>query len=1210
MSNKSPFESLGASARWGSWQIQLAELGGPNPLLHFESNTLNHIDLTRAHPSGIAQFISTGQVKLSNLVRDPLALSRANIAAKRIHRKAKELSVGFGVESIYLAGGLASLKSEGFDLSLPILLWQISLTESSDDFLLSRVSAPQVNPELAAVFENQFDVQIDQAKLLANLDVATDLVPMSVLEYLSDLGSDAKNLELKRVLAIGNFVTEIGVNSRLQAYRPSIVDSLASEVQATQKTELRPVLPFLALDSIEERIIARALAGESFAVETLPGCGYTQTVATLLANFAFDGKRVLLVANRMQTVNEVMQRLQDASLAGVIVRTSSTWLDVVAGISRNEKAKPDNFAEVQLLSQIAGETYSAYLEHLTHRVAKLDVTLIDCMQKLVELAAMPHAPVAEAEIPGESILPRDSYDEQLQSLRKLEELRVFQEGNNPWFGARFESQSQLEEAKKIANRLRNESFPRLSSKLAEFISQSEFQVATSVAQWGEYLRLFVGLRETLDRLTPQVFDRPIDDLIKATAARKEKADMTGRTRRRLRKLAREFVRPGVSVVDINALLLAAKNQREAWQRFAQSLKPPTVPYGINDALVSYQALVDDLHLLQQHVQLAQLEQLPLEELKLTLDAMCDSTSPLDQYFEKRALIDGLGSLGLGDVIVNFAKLGIRGENLAVEFDQVWWKSALKQALAEVPDFMSFDRNRLSSLEAQIEELSHQLVKSAQAKLRNELSVRWTEALKANVKQVELFRSLLKSGHASLADLLSVAPDLMAAVSPVIASPALQVESQLLVDTTFDVIVILDAAGSTVGENLAGLLRSEQVVCFGDEVIAAATGFQVEPGDPIELSQLSAFREIADRYGVEVLRRSYREEGQLLGSLINRDFYQNRLALISSKNDFFGRSRVKVNILTAGEKAPDTNEGSNESLDAEVIKTVELVLNHAAWNPQDSLLVASASAKHAERVRSSLAQSLKSRPDLQAWFEAHGDEMFEIETISGLRHRVADRIIFSVGFGKSLRGAVLTSFGDLSRPDGRRALANMLVSARKELHIVSCLSASDLPDAGLSGGAIELKQLLLAANEPYQGMVELDSDHLIDDLAIRMRKLGVTVKSGFSNELPLIASYGDQAKVLIPDWRNLEQDLLEKLGILPNFLRTLGWQPERLNAFELFADPGSVAQRIAAGLGIGVINEIDSGIDELWLQEKNDFENRTGRDSNDGRLKSEKPPHWS
>ncbi|MEO0067498.1 MAG: hypothetical protein RJB63_623, partial [Actinomycetota bacterium] len=133
-------------AQWDAWQEEIAAVGVTNPLTNFETNNFGQIDLERSHPGGFSQFVTGRPTLLSNLVRDPLAYSRALAAARRISAKADRLSNHFGLSTLFMVGGLADFEGDGFDLKMPILMWPITLEKKGDDYELQKSGAPSVNP--------------------------------------------------------------------------------------------------------------------------------------------------------------------------------------------------------------------------------------------------------------------------------------------------------------------------------------------------------------------------------------------------------------------------------------------------------------------------------------------------------------------------------------------------------------------------------------------------------------------------------------------------------------------------------------------------------------------------------------------------------------------------------------------------------------------------------------------------------------------------------------------------------------------------------------------------------------------------------------------------------------------------------------------------------------------------------------------------------
>jgi hypothetical protein len=244
-----------------------------------------------------------------------------------------------------------------------------------------------------------------------------------------------------------------------------------------------------------------------------------------------------------------------------------------------------------------------------------------------------------------------------------------------------------------------------------------------------------------------------------------------------------------------------------------------------------------------------------------------------------------------------------------------------------------------------------------------------------------------------------------------------------------------------------------------------------------------------------------------------------------------------------------------------------------------------------------------------FFNAHGREKFEVTPLAELTHRIADRVIFSLGYGRTSHGAVLSTFGQLSDKDGRRYMANLLVSAREQITVVSCFSADEVPSDRLSNGALLLKDLLQASTRETQAASQMN-DPMLADLSVRLKKLGARVDESYSSDLPLIVSYAKSSAVIEPDWSIPGANRVEKFSIRPGLLTAMGWKYIRVYSFELFSDPQAVANRIAESLGLQVSKRPLPLFDtDEKAFEDSDLAWGDRGDSNDSRLKQDKPPHW-
>ncbi|MSZ21390.1 MAG: hypothetical protein F2608_05265, partial [Actinobacteria bacterium] len=298
-------------SQWDAWQEEIAAIGITNPLTNFETSNFGQIDLERSHPGGFSQFVTGRATLLSNLVRDPLAYSRALAAARRINAKAERLSNHFGIQTLFLVGGLADFEGDGFDLKMPILMWPLSLEKRGDDYELQKSGLPTVNPAFVDALEVCYGIKLNESELLSRQNESSDLVPVTVLNYLANLTGEKAKLDLKRILVIGNFSTAPTELLRdfERSETPLLRELTGEPKDALSEVDVSEMVLIADADATQVRIAARALAGQSFAVETLPGCGYLQTVLNTIGVLVNAGKKVLVVAPRRQTLNELADRL-------------------------------------------------------------------------------------------------------------------------------------------------------------------------------------------------------------------------------------------------------------------------------------------------------------------------------------------------------------------------------------------------------------------------------------------------------------------------------------------------------------------------------------------------------------------------------------------------------------------------------------------------------------------------------------------------------------------------------------------------------------------------------------------------------------------------------------------------------------------------------------------------------------------------------------
>ncbi len=1192
-----------------AWREELQGIGGTNPLVSFELSSFGQVDLARSHPGGLAQLVSSRSTTLSNLVRDGVAQARAHSTVRRIKLKAERIADNFGIASLFIAGGLVEDKNSG--QKLPILLWPTHLISKGEDYEIRIDTRPLLNPALTRLITSHRP-SFSPNDLLAVSVGQGDLIPISVLALVSEIMQGA-NVEVEKLLVLGNFVPDLLTT---QLVEPAIDNDLLAQIIAEDEVEQLPDAQSIVLvanaDSSQQEVLRKALGGNSFAVETLPGCGYLQTAVNLIANFAYVGKRALVIGPRQQTLDEMAERLGAVGLSGLAIRESQTWGDAVSAISRNEKAQPVALADAQAAKQQAEAKIAKYFELVGQPDAELGVSLIDAMRELAALAGKAIPPTNNSRIRTD-LLP-GLFETAKPALKLAHEAGVFNFGpqDSPWFAARFENQQELQNALSAVKSISGEEFRTLRYQISRYLADQKLVQCESVEQWARQLRLLIGIRETLDKFLPSIYDRSLAQMIEATAPRTERGQLSGAQRRRFKKLAKEFIRPGASISNLYISLQQAEQQRIGWLEMNQTQAPPTVPLGLNDVQEKFERITEVLDLLQRHLDpnpdIELMTRLRLDDLETKVNDLATKTEILDSMLDRAPLVAKLEQLGLGALIVDLCKLHPTLEQVENEFELAWWQSALEAIVNRNPAILQYSASEIAKLETEFERCASQLIEHGNQEVRDRLSNRWKSAIAKYPAQADKLRNLLRARELTLkSGYLESGPLWNALASAVLLSPYRLHE--LAKDEKFDVVIILDAASTAMAEALPALTRASQVITFGDPTLALVEDFdtvaRANQGH-VAPKREASHNAIAKRFGTMSIHHSYRTEGQVLGRYLNQNFYSDRLVLEPASGQLFGSHNFEHVQITEGAVATSTIEGATESMDAEVSKVVELVLNHARWTPEHSLCVVTASAVHAERVEQAVAKALKDQANLAEFFDAHGREKFQVATMSQFTHRLADRVIFSVGFGRTPEGRISGTLGDFNSEFASHWMVSTIVSARKRLTVVSCYNFEDFAAGKLPDNQRWLKDLI--APSFLSDIRSGDPDPLLADLSKRLQKLGFNVALNFGDRIGLAVSLGNRAAVVDADWALKGQTWDEKLWLRPGLLKAMGWTYIRVHALEIFAQPQDVANRIAKQLGLDLERKAQP------LFEEKAFED-TGRawgdpdDSNDNRLNDERPPHW-
>ncbi len=583
------------------WRAEIAQLGGVSPLIHFDDSPRSRIELSTTHPGGLAQFITGNATLLSNLIRDELALRNARLAAGVITDKGVELRSVRGIDAVHLAIGLAEWRTDDDSFRAPVLLRPISVRRYGRDFELKLRGRAYVNPELVRALAEQFQISVDERTFVELAEQSGVFKPQPVIDRLRGLTSHLPWFSVHPRLVVSTFA--------------DVASAMVADARAIQ----HPVL-----DAIAGNLTARRAVQDGYhPAEPAPQDHRAPSTDTLLldADSEQQNKRVLVVSPRRLSLTGIDRRLSDVGLPGLAVSPRTLRRDLIKSIARNEKSEAPQVADIDDALVRLRAVLLDYRTSMSRVDPVLKVSVLDALRELARLSLLQNPPKTTARLERSALEAlATGRAKAARILSKAAELGQFRYGpdDSPWYGASFTSGDDAHRTHDVAKRLSHHDLPSLLTGAYELIGQTRMRPFSTINELGVYLRLLADLRETLDKFQPVVFDRSLTDLIAATSARRDAPQMSSTSRRRLKALAREYVRPGVHVTDVNAALRRIQQQRTLWYRFAAAGIPPEIPVGINEVQMAFQRVTEDLALLDIPLGLVgtgkELSNLPIEQL--------------------------------------------------------------------------------------------------------------------------------------------------------------------------------------------------------------------------------------------------------------------------------------------------------------------------------------------------------------------------------------------------------------------------------------------------------------------------------------------------------------------------------------------------------------------------------------------------------------------
>ncbi|GAA4421353.1 hypothetical protein GCM10023169_14190 [Georgenia halophila] len=1084
----------------------------------------------------------------------------------------------------------------------PVLLRPVRLTPhpgADSDFALDLEATIEVNPVLLRALRSA-GVTTDVAAIARSAYTEHGFSPRGALTRLAELGSQhLAGFEMTERLVVGPFVHpgQVLVDD-LDAMRPylpgsDVVAALAGEEDARAALDV-PLPPHVPTDRLpeEERGVGDLDVDQAHAVDAVttgrhvffdapPGADVLGTVAAVVADAAASGRTAMYVPGSRRSGRALRNRLSEAGLDELVLdlSTDDQWRRSApqrlrAGLDPAPvEVDDDSVQTVRSELTAVRDELAGYIGGLHEKHQPWNVSAYDALQELARLTSARPGPRTRVRLDAATLeaMAVTGPDELGELLTRASALGAFtmRPHDTPWYGARLTDAASASNALERTQRLGELSLPALLEQVSRVTSQTGLERATTLDEWSEQLRMLDGVAEALDVFMPQIFERSAADMVVATASRRWRRDngvaMKGGVRRRMRKQAKDLLRPGRPVDDLHAELLRVQEQREIWRRHNPAGGWPRLPDGLAEIKATEAEVRADVEALQPIIGagagLDDLTGLALPTLQERMKELGQDAPTLRLLPERTQVLGDLRSKGLGALLEDLATRRVPTALVGAELELAWWSSVLEQILRTAPGLAGQDGPALQRLAGRFRELDEAQVESLAGPVRRAAADAVRAAVRARREDsTRLYRALGDPTGANLRELLAAHPGPAMAARPVWLIAPMLVPQVVPEGPTIDLLLLDGVQHLPVEQAVSLLARARQVVLIGDSR---------RRGEGLIGTLAPLLPAVTLPTG-----RAERDEG--IAAFLAGHGYDGVIRSVPAPPS---ASRMRLDLVE-GYGMPAPGRDAVESVQPEVDHVVDLVIEHALTSPEQSLAVVALNARHAERVREAVGTAVAGSPAVADFFRTDREEPFtvaEIDSAGGLRR---DVVVLSVGFGKTPHGRVLHRFGVISEPDGLACLVDALDAVRHRLVLVSCIGPGDLDRSRLRQPGPQLLADLIEQSAtgdlPAQGAdsaPEESPDQLLVDLAERLWRVGLTVVPRYGVEggvrIPLAIGHPDLpgellVAVLTDDAEYVaEQSLRRRDRHWVQRLADRGWRVHMAFSAAVFMDPQAEAQAILA-----------------------------------------------
>ena len=1190
--------------RMRQWHEQYRAGLVPSPLE--DINQLGaKLDLTHAHPSGIAQLFAGGRASLDLLFRDNGMLRAANRRLERVlDEKAAKLRVS-GVAELSLTVGVATWD----DGAMPVLLYPVSVQSAQDEgdvAVIRFVGHVRLNPAFVTVMREQH-VELDERELFngANYESGTPETSAVFAAITKRAEKVFPDFTIERQIILGCFMSP---GSLILAESQHIIDTLAEgatgntvldalagskEAAEALKDSGAPAFsPFDAdphnefevgdVDNAVRYAADMVAAGHSLGVDVVNGRDTADYAAARGIGFAsrcvMNGRSVLYVPCIADQKRRFRQAISANELSGQVLDVSDERCNdsidhqLIAAVGFQPGVASSRFD--QIADELVGvrSRLTRYLGDLHCTDKQWGVSAYQTIQNLAEIATLPAHPATRVRLRKETAREIGGHlDEWAAKLRRAGELGEFTLGpeDTAWFKASITSEDEAVTVYQRVVDLLRKLLPLTREQVSSTVQTCGFPIPNTEQEWGRQVQVLKNLRRVLDVFQPEIFERDIDAMIessKSKAERKAEGTTIGFwERRRHIKEAKGMLRVGAQVESLHEALLVVSKQADQWHMFVPHGGWPVLPTKLDDIIETQENLNRDMTALNAVLsttpQRGNLETVDFNQVEERLKALYDDKQALDTLPERARLEREFHSAGLDELVADLSNRGVPNDAVAGELQLAWWTTAFEDIVKSSAIISNQDGSAMQSAADRFTQVDVEHVRSIGPMVAQESVRRLCDMLFSRTQEANLLHTTLAgSRNVPLNRLRREHPQILAAAKPILVATPATLAAITDPAPLADTVIIDTAAHIPSIELLSIIARAKQVVVIAHRKTVTSDGLQ-------RLIALLPSVKITDRPVRRAPKLNAFLESEGYGSVpcdVAREGYQGEVA---------------YHFVPDANGVPVINSGLVESSQQEIDEVVSIIRKRAAGFTivPASYVLTVVALTHTFRIRlGAELKSLANKDKAMGMFLRHV-RIVDIVDVAGAH---ATDAILAMCYAKTSHGRLLQQFGALESDGGRGMLLDALAVPDRHLDIVSSFASDDMDDERLhQDGPKALKTVLRWAEQLDDSMVrpaikESGENVLFNDLAERIRERGldVAVDYGFDDglKLPLVVGLKGEPfalAVLTDDAQFMGlQSTRERHRVLLQDIESLGWSVMTVWSVGAFVNPDKEVDRIVARLG--------------------------------------------